>query len=1239
MGWLALAVYISVAALVLGIRYWVLPHVDQWRPVIAEEMARALGVQVHLGRVQAEWTGLDPSFELTDVDLSSPHGKPILHLPQMRAKLSWRSLLDGVPRFTLIEARGIDLTIRRSRRNNVWIMGQSVSLDTASASMSSADLSGLAWLATQRAIRFTDGTVRWVDESRGAAPLVLSQVTLLFENRGASHEFSLSAQLPGGLGSGFELRGVFTSEAAPPAFSLQGLSGRLYARVGGVDTRRWAPWLDLPSGLDLTHVGAQAWATVEDGAIDRVSTVLDLDAAHWLGSPNASVAMGQGSLYVSGAWPTLRHVFSTEPVAPPTPGVAASLAPTAGYPPFDDIQFRLSAKSLAIRSDALFTQALGFNAVAVQGTVSRDAKRSLSVLLDRASVDNADMDVAFSGSWHQGGDGDAGIADVHGLFHRASVAAIEHYLPRSVNQDAHDWMRRGLLAGTIHDAGFILKGDLDHFPFGDAPDKGDFHVRGAYSGVVIDYAPARGKRMAWPRLTGMSGEVSLNRVDLRMVAANAVMTPAEGQAPIQLRDLQAQIPNLEGTSVLTVQGDTQGPAMSYLALLRHSPLGGLLGHALDDARADGAWRVPLRMTIPLAHVDDTLVRGDIRFDGGSVTMLAGLAPFTQVTGALDFAENGVSAAGLTARFMGGPVSFSGGFAPGRRGLRLSGTMPAKTLADYAGVEGMSRLTGHFAYHAAMEREKSGRYALLVDSDLKGLAADLPAPLGKKAAQSLPLHVSWAPYGTAMALKAELGDAVSLWLVHRAGEAKPLFRSGRLVVGRAAGTLPPRGFDIDILQPTVNLDEWRRVYDEFSTPVRGAAMRYAKLFPDLRQLRIASPHVELAGIELDNATISVAPAQAGTPGDWRIDLDSTQSAGTILWREASAGQAGSVVADFQRLALGQADGGKKTETSGNAKEDDTWTAEGKLDIPAVSLQVAQFTLYGHPLGKLAVHGINQARGRMWKLDKLRLSSPAFELDGTGEWTLSGPDRGLALRATAKTSDLGGYLDRIGFKNLMRKGQGTLSGSLRWGNLPWAYDKSDLNGQFDIALRKGSFNYQDSRTARLLKLLSLQSVSRLAKLEWNPGTVLKDGFPYDDVRGAIKMEKGVLKTSNYRVVGPVGTIVLDGSANMNTEKLDLRALVIPNLDVSGAAIAAGIAINPVIGIGAFLAQWLLRAPLAKAMAVEYRIGGSWDDPVITEASVKKAPGSAGEPAKSVGKPGAGAPAAGSSAGRIKPRVVPH
>ena len=46
----------------------------------------------------------------------------------------------------------------------------------------------------------------------------------------------------------------------------------------------------------------------------------------------------------------------------------------------------------------------------------------------------------------------------------------------------------------------------------------------------------------------------------------------------------------------------------------------------------------------------------------------------------------------------------------------------------------------------------------------------------------------------------------------------------------------------------------------------------------------------------------------------------------------------------------------------------------------------------------------------------------------------------------------------------------------------------------------------------------------------------------------------------------------------------------------------AINPVIGIGAFVAQLVLKKPLIKAATREFHIGGSWDDPQVTRTNAR-------------------------------------
>jgi uncharacterized protein YhdP len=354
--------------------------------------------------------------------------------------------------------------------------------------------------------------------------------------------------------------------------------------------------------------------------------------------------------------------------------------------------------------------------------------------------------------------------------------------------------------------------------------------------------------------------------------------------------------------------------------------------------------------------------------------------------------------------------------------------------------------------------------------------------------------------------------------------------------------------------------------------------------------------------LDNLTLA---ARQGEAGAWRVEIDSRQTAGTVSWKEADGRISGPVRADFSRLAIGtqaadsQVSGATAAEGQAEAGESENpLDLDDEFDIPAVDLAIQDLSLYGRHVGTLSLKGVNQSHGELWRLESFQLNSPHAKMTGSGLWRLSGRDRGLTIKAHADIRDLGSYVEQIGFGSFMSEGSGTLDGEVEWRNMPWAFSLSDVNGTVSFDLAKGRFSKVDSYSARLLELLSLQSVKRLARLDFNPGSLMRDGFPFDNLRGTLVSRDGVLSTHDYRINGPAGTIALEGKTSLMDKTLDLQAVVIPNLDVSGAAIAAGIAINPIVGVGAFLGQWLLQAPLSQAMAAQYRISGTWDEPEIQE-----------------------------------------
>ena len=130
-------------------------------------------------------------------------------------------------------------------------------------------------------------------------------------------------------------------------------------------------------------------------------------------------------------------------------------------------------------------------------------------------------------------------------------------------------------------------------------------------------------------------------------------------------------------------------------------------------------------------------------------------------------------------------------------------------------------------------------------------------------------------------------------------------------------------------------------------------------------------------------------------------------------------------------------------------------------------------------------------------------------------------------------------------------------------------------------------------RLLGVLSLQALPRRLALDFRD--VFSQGFAFDFVRGDARIEQGVLFTNNLQMKGVNAAVLMEGSADIAREQQDLKVVVVPEINAGTASLIAT-AINPAIGLGTFLAQYLLRQPLQSATTQQFHITGGWADPQV-------------------------------------------
>ncbi|WP_233862304.1 YhdP family phospholipid transporter [Paraburkholderia adhaesiva] len=330
-------------------------------------------------------------------------------------------------------------------------------------------------------------------------------------------------------------------------------------------------------------------------------------------------------------------------------------------------------------------------------------------------------------------------------------------------------------------------------------------------------------------------------------------------------------------------------------------------------------------------------------------------------------------------------------------------------------------------------------------------------------------------------------------------------------------------------------------------------------------------------------------------DWQANLASNQVSGHLSWKPGPVpGTPGTLEARLARLVVPAA---TENDLIGRA------ISAPMQNMPAIDLVVNQLIVRGRDLGRLQVnaHNFDDNGEPVWQLDALDISNPDAHLSATGNWRTSSEVAGEDIPTPRRTAlefhldilDAGALLERAGMPRTLKGGRGTLTGDVSWHGGPSQIDYPTLDGNLAVDLRHGQILKVDPGVARLLGVLSLQSLARFATTDFRD--VIGEGLPFTSVTGTGQIEDGVGHTNDFRLITAPGRAQMTGTVDLVHETQDLHVRVAPTLSVGAGVIAAAI-INPLIGLGALVADFALSHTLESAFTIDYAITGSWSHPHI-------------------------------------------
>ncbi|HJU25415.1 MAG TPA: DUF3971 domain-containing protein, partial [Rhodanobacteraceae bacterium] len=399
-------------------------------------------------------------------------------------------------------------------------------------------------------------------------------------------------------------------------------------------------------------------------------------------------------------------------------------------------------------------------------------------------------------------DGGKPFLDAYAVATHGKVSATKFFLPLTIPRSTIEWLDRGLVSGQVNWGRVAIRGDLADWPF--VNHKGRFDAAGQVSGAVLDYGPE------WPRAEQIDATAEF--VDNSMVV-QATHAQTLGNTVTQA---VATIPDL-AHGVLTVAAQGAGTGGSLLGFVRSSPVGHDLAPTLSTLKVGGTGKMAFTLVLPFADVKDFSLDGNLRISDADVVAKQWNLALQGITGLLLFDAKGFHAPELKTKWHGAPatLSIALGGDTGDPAKQLTASLtgaftPQSILSDYPDLAPLAKIArGTANFRVGFDIAAEGNAAdapktLRVQSDLRGIALDLPAPLDKPAESNLPMTLQLGMPFAGAQIDLALGDLLrARGRLPDAGAHRPASLAAAFG-SEAPAAIPASGMVLSGRAPTLDL---------------------------------------------------------------------------------------------------------------------------------------------------------------------------------------------------------------------------------------------------------------------------------------------------------------------------------------------------------------------------------------------------------------------------------------------------
>ena len=1246
--YIALGTFVFLGLLsIIVLRYFVLPHIDNYKPNIVQGLSQVLGQKVIIGNIYANWDGLNPHISVFNVDIYDQQNRVALSLGHIEGSLSWTSIPLFSPRLASFSIYQPELTIRREKDGTIYVAGVSMSGPSKPAFPN--------WLLSQGKVNVIDANIVWQDDMRGAPALNLDKLNLQLENpawdslRGR-HEFSISATPSAGSSKPIDIRGkVFGNDVG----KIEQWHGTLYAKVEGTDIAAWRNWLDYPFDLREGQGAAQLWIDFSDNQVDSFSTDVAFNkvvtrlpyngvensfnriAGHlkWIRHADGQEIQGEGIKIVtsddlnmrSGKFSIRERTIKQEKIIEGdvlldeiqletlnklTPyftlpaNVTKAIEETAPLGKLNKLHLAWQSKGetlpkYALSADFLHLSLLPYTKYSLPGFTNLSGKIDIDQSQGKLTLDSSAATLNFTPvlRWTLPADQLAGEVDWK-INNKNLSLDVKRLALKNEHLDAEleasfssDGAQKQILDLTGHVSHVDLKYGRFYYPNRLSKDTVDWLDNSILSGRGEDVnVRIKGDLKDYPFSDGKKGilKVTANLKD-------AVLDYSEGW------------PKVEGVNLAML---FEGKRMELNASAGH-----LLGNQIKKAK----------ITIPDLEADENMldIVGEIQSPVSEGVKFLNASPIAKLasgfTETLKTTGNGKLNLNLHI-----PLNHSAETKVKGTYLISNGSMLSESIPELTKLNGTIEFTessinanniNTWAYGAPAVFSVNTDKNHAIQISAHGRLTD--AGLKKSFDNLLPSTISGS---TEWVAKAKIQNSQSEVSIH----SSLVGLSSKLPapLGKSITEAMPLLIEkkpISATQDAIKVSLGQSINAKLIRTSQNGITKIDKgdiginVVPEITSQKGLSLRANLENLDIDEwlAQLDKSPGTNASSHVAINRIELTTQHLDIFDRRINALKLNARSTDntwIMNLKSDEVTGDLKWSQDGNGKlsgnlanlifpsptpdaaKSPTHPVVKQLNLkyPALDITADNFEIGKKKFGRLELQAKEQLGN--WGIDKLRLTSADGVINANGEWNNWKNRPNTRLRFNWEINDMGRALKRLDIGDMIKGGSAEITGQLKWSGSPHEFDIPNLSGSLHLDAKKGQMLQVEPGVGRLFSILSLQNLPRRLTLDFKD--LFSSGFTFDKINADVNIERGIMYSDNFKMAGPTAQVEIKGETDLDKETQHLYIKVKPFISdtLSLAAFAGG----PAVGAAAYIAQKILKDPLNKIAETQYEIVGTWSNP---------------------------------------------